>query len=172
MEKTCTACLVTKATADFYSHPNTADGLLKICKECHKKAVIINRLKNVERYREYDKQRSKLPHRIENAIEWTKKWRKEDSRRMKCHNAVARALKSGEIEPTACFVCGADETVAHHPSYDLPLDVVWLCQAHHAQTHVAHRIKLKDCNDQMGAPLPARKSAEVQKVGAKPGDDS
>lgn len=146
MEKTCNVCLVTKTTADFYKHPRMADGLLGACKECHKKAVIINRLKNVERYREYDRQRTRLPHRIESAIAISKRWYKEDSRRLRCHNALHRALRSGSIEPEPCFVCGSEETVAHHPSYDLPLDVVWLCQAHHVQLHVAHRMELDSKN--------------------------
>ena len=146
MEKTCNVCLVKKTTADFYKHPQMADGFLGACKECHKKAVISNRLKNVKRYREYDKQRSKLPHRVAKAIAITKKFRKEDSRRQQCHNAVMRALRSGKIEPAACFVCGSEDTVAHHPSYDLPLDVVWLCQAHHVQLHVAHRMELDSKN--------------------------
>ena len=142
MEKTCNVCLIKKTTADFYKHPQMADGLLGVCKECHKKAVINNRLNNVERYREYDKQRSKLPHRVSAALEINKRWLNEDKRRMKCRNAVARALKRNVIVPLNCFVCGSEETVAHHPSYDLPLDVVWLCQAHHVQLHVAHRMEL------------------------------
>ena len=171
MEKTCNVCLVTKTTADFYKHPQMADGLLGACKECHKKAVISNRLKNVERYRESDRQRAKLPHRIENAIAISKRWYKEDSRRLRCHNALHRALRAGSIEPEPCFVCGSEETVAHHPSYDLPLDVVWLCQAHHVQLHVAHRAEIKDSNDQMGTPPPARESAEIPQARPESCDD-
>lgn len=143
MEKTCVVCLVTKTTADFYKHPRMSDGFLSACKDCHKKSVIKNRLKNVEKYREYDRNRANLPHRVALALEEQKRWRREDKRRMQCHSAVARALMKGVVVPTPCFVCGNERTVAHHPSYDLPLDVVWLCQAHHVQLHVEHRMNTK-----------------------------
>jgi hypothetical protein len=41
-----------------------------------------------------------------------------------------------------CFKCGIEKTPAHdekpeahHPDYSAPLDVVWLCSAHHKQAH-------------------------------------
>lgn len=135
MEKACKVCLVTKPLSEFYKHPKMADGHLGKCKECQKAASSKARNADPERYREYDRQRGKLPHRIALAIAQTKKWRAEDARRMKCHNAVARALKSGKIEPLPCFVCGNENSNAHHPSYDLPLDVVWLCAVHHKECH-------------------------------------
>lgn len=61
-------------------------------------------------------------------------WRKADGRRGRCHNAIARAVKCGKIQRQPCWVCGS-KAVAHHPDYDRPLDVVWLCQAHHKQAH-------------------------------------
>lgn len=135
MEKTCKVCLETKPLSEFYKHPRMADGHLGKCKECQKAASTKARNADLERYREYDRQRGKLPRRIANAIEQTKKWRDEDMRRVKCHNAVARALKSRKLEPIPCFVCGDEKSNAHHPSYDLPLDVVWLCAVHHKECH-------------------------------------
>ena len=143
MEKTCGVCLVTKTTADFYKHPGMADGFLGSCKDCHKKAVAKNRLKNIEKYREYDRNRANIPHRVALALEVHRRWRLEDKRRQQCGNAVARAIKKGIIVPIPCFVCGNERTVAHHPSYDLWLDVVWLCHAHHSQLHAEHRLAAK-----------------------------
>jgi hypothetical protein len=135
VEKKCFACLETKPLSDFYKHPKMADGHLGKCKECQKSASIKNRLDNVERYREYDRARGKLPHRVASAIAQSKKWRAEDSRRARCHNAVAKALKSGKLQPEPCTVCGSENAVAHHTSYDHPLDVVWVCQVHHKELH-------------------------------------
>ena len=139
MEKTCKVCLVTKPLSEFYKHPRMADGHLGKCKECQKAASTKARNADLDRYREYDRKRAILPHRIALALEVTKKWKAEDSRRMKCHSAVARALRKGLIEPAPCAVCGSEKSVAHHEDYDKPLDVIWLCQAHHKQRHAKRK---------------------------------
>ena len=136
MKKVCKVCQETKDISDFYKHQMMADGHLGKCKECQKAASRKARNADVERYREYDRNRAKLPHRIAMALAINKRWRAEDKRRSKCHNAVARSLKSGELEPLPCIVCGSENVEAHHPSYDLPLSVVWLCSVHHKEVHL------------------------------------
>ena len=135
MEKECKVCRATKPISEFYRHPGMADGHLGKCKECQKDASRKARSADVERYREYDRARGKLPHRVKNAIAQTKKWRAEDVRRARCHSAVARALRAGVIVPEPCAMCWEPVTVAHHEDYDKPLDVVWLCQACHKARH-------------------------------------
>lgn len=135
MEKVCTVCLISKPIEDFYTHKRMADGHLGRCKECHKQIIRRVRADRIEYYREYDRKRGRLPHRIANTIAQTKKWRDEDMRRAKCHIAVARALRNGSLVPENCVVCGSEKSVAHHENYDKPLDVVWLCQVHHKARH-------------------------------------
>jgi hypothetical protein len=48
---------------------------------------------------------------------------------------VRYAIKTGRISPLPCFVCGK-KAEAHHPDYTSPLDVVWLCAAHHKAAHL------------------------------------
>ena len=61
------------------------------------------------------------------------------------HQAVALAIKSGELLRQPCEVCGeADLVEAHHETYDKPLDVRWLCALHHRQLHVLRRTRLTD----------------------------
>jgi len=49
--------------------------------------------------------------------------------------------KAGSITPWP--VCAlpecANKPEAHHPDYSAPLDVVWLCSAHHKQAHALCR---------------------------------
>jgi hypothetical protein len=52
-----------------------------------------------------------------------------DSRRK-----LKRAVSRGKIVPLPCEVCG-EKAEAHHPSYDMPLVVVWLCREHHREAH-------------------------------------
>ena len=133
--KICFKCQQEKPVSEFYKHPYMGDGYLGKCKECTKKDVTENREKNIDRVREYDRERAKNPERRKAATEISAKWRKEDSRRQKCHNAVTRAVRSGVIERKPCSVCGELKSYAHHESYDKPLDVVWYCQPHHKQRH-------------------------------------
>jgi hypothetical protein len=60
---------------------------------------------------------------------------KQDRQKIKAHNAVARALRNGLLKRQPCEVCGEVRVDAHHPDYDRPLDVRWLCRAHHAALH-------------------------------------
>lgn len=133
--KTCFKCGISKPRAEFYKHPYMGDGLLGKCKECTKKDVSEHRLKNIDRIREYDKKRASIPHRRKMAIEISRIWRSADKRRAKCHRAVSNAVRLGKIERKPCCVCGAVKSIAHHESYDKPLDVVWYCQVHHKERH-------------------------------------
>ena len=133
--KTCFKCNQEKPVSEFYKHPKMGDGHLGKCKECTKKDVHEHREKNIEKIREYDRERSKLSHRKEKANSISRKWYKEDSRRLKCHNAIRRAVKSGVVIVKPCIICGSEKSVAHHEDYDKPLDVIWLCQLHHIQLH-------------------------------------
>lgn len=133
--KTCFKCGVTQPRTEFYKHGAMGDGLLGKCKGCTKADVNAHRLANLEKIRQYDRDRAKHPHRIANAAEQAKRWLSEDKRRSSAHNKVARALRAGVIEKTPCCICGAEKSLAHHESYDRPLDVVWYCQSHHKARH-------------------------------------
>lgn len=133
--KTCFKCNVQKPLSEFYKHSMMADGYLNKCKECNKTDSNKHRSSNIEKVREYDRERSKHPHRVELHKEQTKMWRSADKRRSKCHSAVARAIKSGELTRLPCSKCGDVKSLAHHENYDEPLNVVWLCQPCHKQRH-------------------------------------
>ena len=89
----------------------------------------------IEKIREYDRQRSKNKERIAQATLINKNWRNEDKRRVKAHNAVSRAIKSGNLLKMPCVRCDNEKSVAHHEDYDKPLEVMWLCQPCHKQRH-------------------------------------
>ena len=133
--KECFKCKTVKPLAEFYKHSAMADGHVNKCKVCNLNDVRLHREKNIEKIREYDKQRSKLPHRLELATEQCRKWRAEDKRRSYAHGQVARAIKKGELVPQPCVRCNSVKSLAHHEDYDRPLDVMWLCQPCHKQRH-------------------------------------
>ena len=63
--KKCAKCGETKGRDEFYRQAKMADGLLSKCKTCTKRDVRENRARKIEYYREFDRARSNLPHRVE-----------------------------------------------------------------------------------------------------------
>lgn len=132
--KTCFKCGNAKPFGDFYQHKAMADGYLGKCKSCTKADVTKHRTGNIEEFREYDRQRANQPHRVELRRRVCAEWRKEHPRRRSAQTALNNAVRDGRVVPQPCLVCG-EKAEAHHPNYDAPLDVVWLCPPHHKQAH-------------------------------------
>jgi hypothetical protein len=45
-----------------------------------------------------------------------------------------KALQTGKLIPEPCRICGAKAQM-HHPDYNRPYDVEWLCREHHLELH-------------------------------------
>lgn len=50
-------------------------------------------------------------------------------------------IKRGALKKLPCSVCGDANSQIHHPDYDKPLEVVWLCRKHHLELHEAEKTK-------------------------------
>lgn len=136
--KECIGCGEIKPLSAFYRHKMMADGHLGRCIECVKEGVRLHRLANLDRVREYDRQRDSLPHRIELRRKVVGKYDAQFPERRRAVSAVNNAVRDGKLRKwPACAVpeCECTRVVAHHCDYSRPLDVVWLCQAHHKQAH-------------------------------------
>jgi hypothetical protein len=135
MEKQCFRCLQTKLLVDFYKHKGMADGYLNKCKLCAKLDSTNYRNNNLEKVREYDKNRKNKVERIKASNEVGKLWRLQDKRRSRAHSMVYKAIKSGKLVREPCQRCNEIKTRGHHENYDKPLDVMWLCEPCHRQRH-------------------------------------
>ena len=133
--KKCVSCKNDLSLEEFYKHPLTADGYMEKCKACHRALMQLNRQKNLERLREYDRNRAHDPVRKKRQARISREWRAADPRRMRCHNAVRRAIIAGKLTKLGCERCDNKKAYAHHDSYDEPLNVMWLCQPCHKQRH-------------------------------------
>lgn len=134
--KTCFKCLRAKPLAEFYVHKQMADGHLNKCKECTKSDVRYHRKDNLEKVRSYDVARAKAPQRRAKNVARTRGRRAKGDGYMAAHNAVARAIKSGNLQRSPCQMCGTENHVhAHHDDYSKPLEVMWLCPIHHRARH-------------------------------------
>lgn len=137
--KNCFKCGVGKPLSDFYKHGAMADGHLNKCKECAKKDVHQHRHgKGRAKVLAYDLERAQTPERISRRAHIVAEWGAIHPERRRAQSALARAVKKGLVSKwPVCAMpeCDCTKVVAHHPDYSRPLDVVWLCQAHHKQAH-------------------------------------
>ena len=79
------------------------------------------------------------------AVERVRRWRmanpgRPDTRlhrerypdKYRARTAVGNAVRDGRLTREPCEACGTTERVeAHHDDYSKPLEVRWLCKAHH-----------------------------------------
>ena len=126
----CPKCGVDKPLTEFYLKDKATNRVGGKCKPCHMNDVRAYRAAHLEYYREIDRKRSMLPHRV-NARE---QWASNHPERFNAKRLVENAVKAGRIVKLPCMVCGG-VAEAHHPDYSAPLDVVWLCRFHHKQAH-------------------------------------
>ena len=147
-EKKCFKCGETKPLSSFYKHKAMLDGYLNKCKECTKKDVLENREKREDYYHAYDRVRNRQPRRKQSKkVYQSREDVKERSREVKrrssekhwkkkeANTVLGNAVRDGKVIKQPCFVCGDTDVQGHHPDYDSPLDVVWLCVPHHAEIH-------------------------------------
>lgn len=135
--KHCFKCLCEKPLADFYKHAQMGDGHLNKCKTCTKTDAAEHRQLHIERIRQYDRMRASQPHRMALSKQVQQEWREKHPERRAAQIALGNAVRSGRVKPwPVCEVPDCDgKPEAHHPDYQAPLTVVWLCPAHHKQAH-------------------------------------
>jgi hypothetical protein len=126
-----------------------ADGHLGKCKDCTRSDSNKYRDSNLEKIKSQDRERDKLPHRIAQRKQYQKteafrescnesnlRWYRRNTEKKYAHTLVQRAIKKGKLVKGSCEKCGTTEKiVAHHEDYSKPLEVVWLCNAHHKEHH-------------------------------------
>ncbi len=130
MIKACFKCGVSKPLSSFYKHKQMKDGHVNKCKECNKRDVAEHRTENLDKIRAYDRGRGNRQD-----AEYFKKWRTDNPKKYRAHLMVNNHVRAGNLHPKPCEICAAEKAVAHHDDYSQPLNVRWLCQAHHKQWH-------------------------------------
>lgn len=143
--KVCFKCFVEKPLSDFYAHKAMADGHLNKCKTCTKKDVFLHREDNLEKIREYDRNRPNREERNKRIRESRPLVFKvylgaeELNKSKKARAAASNALRDGKLQKkTVCEYCLLEKKLQkHHWSYDEQhwLDVIWLCTSCHGKEH-------------------------------------
>ena len=82
-------------------------------------------------------QRQKHPYCLKCHRETMKIWRKshpltpEQKKKDNCRSYAYVYLKRGKLKKKPCQNCGSLESQMHHPDYNQPLFVSWLCRSCH-----------------------------------------
>jgi len=151
IQKPCFKCGEVKALSEFYKHPQMPDGHVNKCKECNKKDVRENRKDKIEYYKDYDKSRGMLPHRVEarmiygstengksSLLKSRKKWIEKNPIKRAASIIVGNFVRDGRLKKgSACVSCGQSpkRLHGHHDDYAYPLVVRWLCPKCHVDWH-------------------------------------
>lgn len=94
------------------------------------------REKNRKKLRDYGKKYNKI-YRKKNGYHNEEKWERENPKEYKAQKLLRYAVKMRYIKKLPCAVCGRRYSVGgHHPDYDKPLEVIWLCALHHKHLHL------------------------------------
>jgi len=153
--KECRKCGEYKDLSEYYKHKQMHDGYINICKECTRNRVTAHRWSNIDKAREYDRNRPNYLQRNKNNLEkirnLSEKDRKEHyskanlaSKLSKSSNnkkvvnqLVSNSIRGNKIiKNTECEHCGVKSKLdAHHENYLEPLNVIWLCRPCHGKRH-------------------------------------
>ena len=105
MGKTCSVCHLLKIISEFNIRPDRPSGYRSECKRC-----------------QYDRQYRRI---------------RLNRQKDRAKHAARIATKKGKIKkPLFCESCGQNRKLErHHPDYDKPLEVDWLCHRCHSYIH-------------------------------------
>lgn len=79
--------------------------------------------------------RERKRHRVRDRAVYGRK-RKEWDDKLKARTLLHTAVRRGHVKREPCAVCGGLVVEAHHADYSKPLEVTWLCKAHHSEQHL------------------------------------
>lgn len=132
MIKKCKDCGEIKPETEFYENSGMSNGRVNSCKECTKLRVTRWRIKNINKVRQYDRNRPNKEKRYQEQIIRQRNYSERSAR-----SAISNALRDGKLfRPNNCIKCGSPcIPEAHHTDYTKPLTVEWLCSICHGSRH-------------------------------------
>jgi len=139
--KRCRVCGEVKSIKDFYKiKKDSGWGLEYRCKRCnaiHSKEYYQgqgHKIKKELNKRYYENNKKEINQKT---MEREIKKRKTEEGRIKynAHQLVTYHKRVNNITQQPCEICGKLPTHAHHPDYNKPLEVKWVCRTCHGKIH-------------------------------------
>jgi len=129
-EKRCGRCGISKRLSAFNRRSDAKDGRQGYCRLCHRRRTRIG-MRALRDSATYRKAEVRYAHARYHSDE-------EYRRKKLVRQRSKHALADGRIQAEArCADCACGQVEMHHPDYDNPLDVVWLCRPCHLKRHHA-----------------------------------
>ena len=137
--KICSSCKIEKSLAEFSRNRARKDGLQGICKTCSKR-ICKEYYQTSEGKIAQSKAGKKYTQTAKGKISQRKRAKKQHEKfpeRLKAINTVNNAIRNGRLKRSIyCEECGLlTKTEGHHPDYNKPLKVNWLCKTCHTNIH-------------------------------------
>jgi ribosomal protein S27AE len=118
-EKLCGGCHRWLAMDQFARATQKPDGRQARCCDCHRQ------LMREWRARKHDSARSVARYRTD----------PEYAKRVRARSRIGMRVKAGTLQRQPCERCGAPAVQTHHPDYDKPTEIRWLCPKCHGAEH-------------------------------------
>jgi hypothetical protein len=145
--KSCIRCNEEKDISEFYKHPQMADGLNGKCKDCcklqsklrdrekRKDAEWLKRERERCRLKQERARKNGTAKQTSSAVKQA--WRKRNPVKARAHG---QAIKAHPVKPEYCEQCKKPSKMLHrhHPDYNKPKEIIWLCPPCHGAKHRKH----------------------------------
>ncbi len=131
--KKCSKCKVEKPLVAFSKYRSSPDGLNYWCKTCWKTYKQENKVCIAAWKKDWSQ--TSVGKEVNSRASVVQ--REKYPKRGKARIAVGHAIATGKLErPSICESCCDKRFVeAHHPNYDEPLEIEWLCKKCHLELH-------------------------------------
>jgi len=133
----CSRCGKWLPNTEYYSDSRTGNGLKAQCRICHMKGCLATR--DPDNARKINREYMARARRInpDKFKEREKNRPPASPKKVLARSRLNSAVKNGTLDkPKQCSKCGSEIRInGHHPDYNEPLEVEWLCPLCHAETH-------------------------------------
>ncbi len=148
--KRCSKCKIDKSRSEFYKDCSTKDGLQGWCKSCRAEHQQTEKGKASQQKSDRKRYLGNKEKLLQDSKDYKEtkagkeSQRKSDRIRCLAHpekrkaiQVVNSAIRAGKFHrPDFCESCFQENFVqGHHPDYDKPLEVDWLCPECHRKLH-------------------------------------
>jgi hypothetical protein len=136
MKKACNKCKEEKGIEEFQYRKDRGT-YHHICKKCRN--LQSSQWKKINRKYCYEEKRKYRKSEVGKAATRARKKRKKLNpivrKKYRVQDKAWKSIKNGTLKRMPCEKCGNLKVHAHHPNYNEPLNVMWLCVFHHREWH-------------------------------------
>lgn len=133
--KRCSKCKQEKPVSEFFKNKSRKDGYRARCKLCHREDC--RDYAKTGYYRRYNREYERRPEVKERRKVTKAVYRNRPDVKIKnmARWYTNHEIQAGRIKREPCAFCGKEQSEVHHPDYNEPLLIVWLCADCHRRIH-------------------------------------